>query len=86
MGCKQTWSSNYSSSTNCIQFLDFVNRVVTNSQILIDGGDPKAMDIEGKSLPTLVYLVCEKIPQYHHNFKAGVMNALVSPILTKYFF
>ncbi|XVE90174.1 hypothetical protein DITRI_Ditri20bG0057000 [Diplodiscus trichospermus] len=46
-------------------------------QILIDGRDPNAVDIEGKPLPTLVYLAREKRPQYHHNFKAGAMNALI---------
>ncbi|XP_065632920.1 cellulose synthase-like protein E6 [Quercus suber] len=46
-------------------------------QILIDGRDPNAMDIEGQPLPTLVYLAREKRPQYHHNFKAGAMNALL---------
>ncbi|XP_041025126.1 cellulose synthase-like protein E6 isoform X2 [Juglans microcarpa x Juglans regia] len=46
-------------------------------QILIDGKDPKAVDIEGQPLPTLVYLAREKRPQYHHNFKAGAMNALI---------
>ncbi|XP_075664556.1 cellulose synthase-like protein E6 isoform X2 [Castanea sativa] len=46
-------------------------------QILIDGRDPNAVDIEGQSLPTLVYLAREKRPQYHHNFKAGAMNALI---------
>nr|POE46283.1 cellulose synthase-like protein e6 [Quercus suber] len=46
-------------------------------QILIDGRDPNAMDIEGQPLPTLVYLAREKRPQYHHNFKAGAMNALM---------
>jgi hypothetical protein len=35
------------------------------------------VDIEGQPLPTLVYLAREKRPQYHHNFKAGAMNALV---------
>ncbi|XP_050288234.1 cellulose synthase-like protein E1 isoform X3 [Quercus robur] len=45
-------------------------------QILIDGRDPNAVDIEGQPLPTLVYLAREKRPQYHHNFKAGAMNAL----------
>ncbi|KAF5474996.1 hypothetical protein F2P56_006847 [Juglans regia] len=45
--------------------------------ILIDGKDPKAVDIEGQPLPTLVYLAREKTPQYHHNFKAGAMNALI---------
>ncbi|KAK6917889.1 hypothetical protein RJ641_018640, partial [Dillenia turbinata] len=29
-------------------------------------------------LPTLEYLACEKRPQYHHNFKAGALNTLVS--------
>ncbi|PON90312.1 Cellulose synthase [Trema orientale] len=46
-------------------------------QILIDGRDPKAVDIEGQPLPTLVYLAREKRPQYHHNFKAGAMNSLI---------
>ncbi|KAK8712971.1 hypothetical protein V6N13_148199 [Hibiscus sabdariffa] len=46
-------------------------------QILIDGRDPAAMDIEGKPLPTLVYLAREKRPQCHHNFKAGALNALI---------
>ncbi|KAK8689897.1 hypothetical protein V6N13_088605 [Hibiscus sabdariffa] len=46
-------------------------------QILIDGRDPAAMDIEGKPLPTLVYLAREKRPRYHHNFKAGALNALI---------
>ncbi|XWS64954.1 hypothetical protein CRYUN_Cryun05aG0048600 [Craigia yunnanensis] len=46
-------------------------------QILIDGRDPNAVDIEGKPLPTLVYLAREKRPQYHHHFKSGAMNALI---------
>ncbi|GLU20630.1 hypothetical protein SLE2022_368200 [Rubroshorea leprosula] len=46
-------------------------------QILIDGRDPGAVDVEGEHLPTLVYLAREKRPQYHHNFKAGAMNALI---------
>ncbi|XP_058115292.1 cellulose synthase-like protein E6 [Magnolia sinica] len=47
-------------------------------QILIDGrGDPNAVDNEGVTLPTLVYLAREKRPQHHHNFKAGAMNALI---------
>ncbi|KAA3486460.1 cellulose synthase-like protein E6 isoform X2 [Gossypium australe] len=46
-------------------------------QILIDGRDPNAIDIEGKALPTLVYLAREKRPQIHHNFKAGALNALI---------
>lgn len=46
-------------------------------QILIDGRDPKAKDIDGCSLPTLVYLAREKRPQHPHNFKAGAMNALI---------
>ncbi|KAI8524876.1 hypothetical protein RHMOL_Rhmol13G0183600 [Rhododendron molle] len=45
--------------------------------ILTDGRDPKAVDIEGQILPTLVYLAREKRPQYHHNFKAGALNALL---------
>ncbi|KAK1583314.1 hypothetical protein Q3G72_022695 [Acer saccharum] len=46
-------------------------------QILIDGRDPNARDIEGYPLPTLVYFAREKRPQYPHNFKAGAMNALI---------
>ncbi|KAK0602130.1 hypothetical protein LWI29_030617 [Acer saccharum] len=46
-------------------------------QILIDGRDPNARDIEGFLLPTLVYLAREKRPQHPHNFKAGAMNALI---------
>ncbi|KAH7544539.1 hypothetical protein JRO89_XS15G0182700 [Xanthoceras sorbifolium] len=46
-------------------------------QILVDGRDPNARDIEGRSLPTLVYLAQEKRPQHPHNFKAGAMNALI---------
>ncbi|KAH7837625.1 hypothetical protein Vadar_015978 [Vaccinium darrowii] len=46
-------------------------------QILIDGRDPRAVDIEEQTLPTLVYLAREKRPQYHHNFKAGALNALL---------
>ncbi|KAI9160388.1 hypothetical protein LWI28_007689 [Acer negundo] len=46
-------------------------------QILIDGRDCEAVDIDGQPLPTLVYLAREKKPQFHHNFKAGAMNALV---------
>ncbi|XVF56876.1 hypothetical protein PTKIN_Ptkin06aG0155400 [Pterospermum kingtungense] len=46
-------------------------------QIVIDGRYPNAVDIEGKPLPTLVYLAREKRPQYHHHFKAGAMNALI---------
>ncbi|XP_012492553.1 cellulose synthase-like protein E1 [Gossypium raimondii] len=46
-------------------------------QILIDGRDSNAVDIEGNPLPTLVYLAREKRPQHHHHFKAGSMNALI---------
>ncbi|KAL6203693.1 hypothetical protein ACLB2K_027393 [Fragaria x ananassa] len=46
-------------------------------QIVIDGRDPNARDVEGCGLPTLVYLAREKRPQHHHNFKAGSMNALI---------
>lgn len=46
-------------------------------QILIDGRDPEAIDIEGCALPTLVYLAREKRPQHFHNYKAGAMNALI---------
>ena len=47
------------------------------SQMLIDGRDGEAVDVEGQPLPTLVYLSREKRPDYHHNYKAGAMNALV---------
>ncbi|KAL5803841.1 hypothetical protein ACOSQ3_030641 [Xanthoceras sorbifolium] len=46
-------------------------------QILIDGKDPLANDIEGCALPTLVYLAREKRPQHPHNFKAGALNSLI---------
>ncbi|KAJ1290096.1 hypothetical protein BS78_02G216400 [Paspalum vaginatum] len=46
-------------------------------QIMIDGKDNNAVDSEGNVLPTLVYMAREKRPQYHHNFKAGAMNALI---------
>ncbi|XP_030971443.1 cellulose synthase-like protein E6 isoform X1 [Quercus lobata] len=46
-------------------------------QILIDGRDSEAVDIQGQPLPTLVYLAREKRTQYHHHFKAGAMNALI---------
>ncbi|CAL5087817.1 unnamed protein product [Urochloa decumbens] len=46
-------------------------------QVLIDGKSPNVVDNEGSLLPTLVYMAREKRPQYHHNFKAGAMNALI---------
>lgn len=48
-------------------------------KILINGRDPnsKAVDSAGHPLPTLVYLSREKRPRFHHNFKAGAMNALL---------
>lgn len=46
-------------------------------QVLIDGWNPDATDVEGNRLPTLVYLSREKRPGWPHNFKAGSMNALV---------
>ncbi|KAF5179986.1 Cellulose synthase, partial [Thalictrum thalictroides] len=46
-------------------------------QVLIDGRNPNAIDIDGNALPTLVYLSREKRPNHHHNFKAGAMNALI---------
>ncbi|XVF56879.1 hypothetical protein PTKIN_Ptkin06aG0155700 [Pterospermum kingtungense] len=46
-------------------------------QIIIDGRDASAVDIGGQPSPNLVYLAREKRPQYHHNFKAGAMNALI---------
>ncbi|XVE62580.1 hypothetical protein DITRI_Ditri06bG0129600 [Diplodiscus trichospermus] len=47
-------------------------------KIVIDGRNTNAVDIEGKPLPTLVYLAREKRPLYHHHFKAGAMNALLN--------
>ncbi|RLM85001.1 cellulose synthase-like protein E6 [Panicum miliaceum] len=54
-------------------------------KILIDGKDRGAVDNDGNVLPTLVYMAREKRPQYHHNFKAGAMNALirVSSVISK---
>ncbi|XP_017979632.1 PREDICTED: cellulose synthase-like protein E1 [Theobroma cacao] len=49
----------------------------TMLQILINGKDPIATDVEGCRLPTLVYLARQKRPQHFHNFKAGAMNALI---------
>ncbi|XP_058112706.1 cellulose synthase-like protein E2 isoform X4 [Magnolia sinica] len=46
-------------------------------QIVIDGRDANAVDIEGSTLPTLVYLAREKKPQQPHHFKAGALNALM---------
>ncbi|KAF5176253.1 Cellulose synthase-like protein e6, partial [Thalictrum thalictroides] len=46
-------------------------------QVLIDGRNPHAVDIDGGTLPTLVYLSREKRPIHPHNFKAGAMNALI---------
>ncbi|KAG1326699.1 Cellulose synthase-like protein E6 [Cocos nucifera] len=45
--------------------------------ILIDGRDKNAIDDEGFTLPTLVYMAREKRPYRHHNFKAGAMNSLL---------
>ncbi|KAI3680428.1 hypothetical protein L6452_35198 [Arctium lappa] len=46
-------------------------------QILIDQRDPIAVDTQGNTLPALVYVAREKRPEWHHNFKAGAMNALI---------
>ncbi|KAG8386011.1 hypothetical protein BUALT_Bualt03G0104700 [Buddleja alternifolia] len=46
-------------------------------QILIDGWNSYAVDIDGNRLPTLVYLSREKKPEFPHNFKAGSMNSLI---------
>ncbi|KAL4562944.1 hypothetical protein LXL04_026975 [Taraxacum kok-saghyz] len=46
-------------------------------QILIDQRDPEAKDIDENSLPGLVYVAREKRREWHHNFKAGAMNALI---------
>ncbi|KAB1215041.1 Cellulose synthase-like protein E1 [Morella rubra] len=46
-------------------------------QIMIDGRDKNAVDVDGGPLPTLVYVAREKRPQWPHNFKAGAVNALI---------
>lgn len=46
-------------------------------EVLIHGRNPYDVDIDGATLPTLVYLAREKRPSYPHNFKAGAMNALI---------
>uniref|UniRef100_J3MYG8 Cellulose synthase-like protein E6 n=1 Tax=Oryza brachyantha TaxID=4533 RepID=J3MYG8_ORYBR len=46
-------------------------------QILIDGKCRDVVDDDGHELPTLVYMAREKRPKYHHNFKAGALNALI---------
>ncbi|KAL0919481.1 hypothetical protein M5K25_011576 [Dendrobium thyrsiflorum] len=46
-------------------------------KILIDGRDQIAQDTNGFALPTIVYMAREKRPKYHHNFKAGALNALL---------
>lgn len=66
------WSKNWLSGIRLFKYI-----VKLFSQIVIDGKDPNARDVEGCVLPTLVYLAREKRPQYHHNFKAGAMNVLV---------
>lgn len=40
-----------------------------------EGGD---FDAEGNELPHLVYVSREKRPAFHHNKRAGAMNALVN--------
>ncbi|XP_038897440.1 cellulose synthase-like protein E1 isoform X2 [Benincasa hispida] len=68
-----------SSNVGFSQWKSYVSRRDHDTiiQIVIDGRDPKATDVEGYVLPTLVYLAREKRPQYFHNFKAGAMNALL---------
>ncbi|PWA37190.1 Cellulose synthase-like protein E6 [Artemisia annua] len=39
-------------------------------QTLIDQRDPEAVDTEGKTLPSLIYVACENTPEWNHNFKA----------------
>ncbi|CAJ1963856.1 unnamed protein product [Sphenostylis stenocarpa] len=46
-------------------------------QILLDGKDSSAKDVDGNVMPILVYLAREKRPQVPHNFKAGAMNSLL---------
>lgn len=62
-----------------------IRLVIYVNQILIDGRDEDANDVDGGRLPTLVYLAREKRPQHFHNFKAGAMNALVSADICKSF-
>ncbi|KAJ0752785.1 putative cellulose synthase (UDP-forming) [Helianthus annuus] len=47
-------------------------------------GSGSALDVEGKELPKLVYVLREKRPGYNHHKKAGAMNALIrlSAVLT----
>lgn len=54
-------------------------------QIMIDQRDPRSVDTEGKTLPALVYVAREKRPEFHHNFKAGAMNALVCNIFNIFY-
>lgn len=76
------WDENLTSDDEYIflfHLICFVSPdLLLSFQILINGRDPTAVDIEGAALPTLVYLAREKRPQHHHNFKAGAMNALVT--------
>ncbi|XP_020693015.2 cellulose synthase-like protein E6 [Dendrobium catenatum] len=60
------WSSNISSKDH--------QAIV---KILIDGRDQNARDSEGFVMPTVVYVAREKRPKFHHNFKAGALNALL---------
>ncbi|CAJ1963866.1 unnamed protein product [Sphenostylis stenocarpa] len=46
-------------------------------QILLDGKDSSAKDVDGNVMPILVYLAREKRPQVPHDFKAGAMNSLI---------
>ncbi|ESW18648.1 hypothetical protein PHAVU_006G058400 [Phaseolus vulgaris] len=46
-------------------------------QILLDGKDSSAKDVDGNVMPILVYLAREKRPHVAHNFKAGAMNSLI---------
>ena len=68
-------------NSNQLFFLRYIKSVVELVfltqrflQILLDNNQ----DVEGQSLPKLVYLAREKRPNHFHNFKAGAMNALVS--------
>ncbi|TYK23227.1 cellulose synthase-like protein E6 [Cucumis melo var. makuwa] len=57
-------------------YKELESRINVSVKLVIGGRDPKATDVEGDILPTLVYLASEKRPPYFHNFKAGAMNAL----------
>ncbi|ONK68630.1 uncharacterized protein A4U43_C05F14140 [Asparagus officinalis] len=72
---EQSPASYFSSVSNLTEF--YSANEFSAIKILIDGRDPKTVDVEGVSLPTLVYVAREKRHEYPHNFKAGAINALI---------